>query len=79
MKLNTEGWKRLNVRAWNVKQGDVLSFWNDRRRREVRRIIRSVEPSLEHEGEVWIHFKRWPPVLCVKRNSLLRVRRPEAA
>lgn len=68
-----------HVRAWNLKPGDVVEFFDSSRAKVVRRTVAKVS-SAEDEGGpakfVVVRFRRfgrWG--LLQARNNLVRVRR----
>jgi hypothetical protein len=71
-------WETRHVRAWNVKPGDVLSFFDTKTLKEVRKTVRDVIPSEEYPDYVQISFRKVPWVLHQKRNRSIRVRRLES-
>lgn len=75
--VSTARWETRHVRAYNVRSGDVLSFFDTKRMREVKRTVDAVAPSEEWPGDVEIRFRRWRWGLHLKRGSLVRVRRKE--
>jgi hypothetical protein len=59
-----------------VKAGDVLSFYDTDKHREVRVTVSSVEPSIvELEDYVRIRFRRRKWCMHEKRTRIMRVRR----
>lgn len=72
-----KAWGTRQVRAYNLKPGDVIPFFNLKTLREVRRTVAGIEP--EGDDQIIIRFRRWRPTLgmLVKRTSLMRVRRLE--
>lgn len=72
--MNRE-WTTRQVRAWNLKPGDVIGFLDRKRMKEVRRTVDHVEPSLEFPGDIEVHFRRWRWAMHLKRNMLMRIRR----
>lgn len=68
-------WETRQVRAYNLKPGDVMSFLNMKRRAEERRTVASVVESETWPGDVEIRFRRWRWGLHLKRTMLVRVRR----
>jgi len=64
-----------SVRAKALRSGDVLAFYDTRRRRETRRTVERLVPSDEWPGEVEVHFRRWRWALHLLPNSTMRVRR----
>lgn len=74
----TKEWRSRNVRAWNLKPGDVISFLDRKRMQEVKRTVDDIEP--EGDDQIIIRFRRWRPTLglLVKRTMIMRIRRCEA-
>jgi hypothetical protein len=72
-------WRSRNVRAWNLKPGDVISFLDRKRMREMKRTVDAIEP--EGDDQIIIRFRRWRPTLglFMKRTAIMRVRRYETA
>lgn len=68
-------WETKRVRAWNLKSGDVMSFFDTKRMREMRKTVDSVTPSTEWPGDVEIRFRRWRWGMHLKRTHIMRIRR----
>ena len=71
-------WETKRVRAYNLKPGDIVGFFDTKKRKEVSRIVTEVSPSPEFEGNVVIKFRRSRWALHVERTMLLRARRAQA-
>lgn len=71
----TRTWEIRQVRAWNLKPGDVIGFFDRKKFAELRRTVEAVEP--EGHDQIIIRFRRWRPTLglLVPRTKLIRVRR----
>lgn len=70
-------WATVRVRAYNLRPGDVISFYDLRRHREVTRTVKEVAA----EGEtgpaqyVVIRYRRCQWGQVAKRGRVVRVRR----
>jgi len=74
-------WVTRSVRAYNVKPGDVVEFYDSKRHKVVRKTVASVTEADDPEVDsVLIRFRqRCRYGLMMKRLSLVRVRRLEGS
>lgn len=75
MQEKSKEWTTRSVRAWNLKSGGVISFWDTRKKGEVLRTVDRVNASDEGPELVTIRFRRWKWAMQSKRNYIVRVRR----
>lgn len=72
-------WETRQVRAYNVKPGDVIGFFDIKRRVEVRKTVNLVENDRNYEDHVVIRFRRGRGIttwgLSIPRMKLMRIRR----
>jgi hypothetical protein len=70
-------WTTVHKRAWNLKPGDVISFYDTIKRAEERRTVASVEAVAGNDLVPYIVLRyrrvRWRTLH--KRNAIIRVRR----
>lgn len=70
--MSPREWSTRQVRAYNVKPGDVLSCFDTKRFREVKLTVSWVD---DKGAEVWVGFRKRLVGWRLARMRLIRVRR----